>query len=135
MKLINPTDSELDAAFAEKVAGLVLCDCGGWTHLIAGASMMRINDKCEKNCCPSFPYFTKSFDAVLPCLQREGWDWEHRFSGPISMGSVIETIAVYGPDSKAEYGKHDYTQGTCTPAKAACIALLRAHGVEVEFTK
>lgn len=47
MKLTNPTDDELNAAFAEKVAG--------WDHFPAG-----------------YPRWTHSADAVLPWLEKAG---------------------------------------------------------------
>jgi len=127
--LTNPTDDELNAAFAEKVAGaLAVCD-----------GMMRLPDaKCGKQAFESwkrYPEWATSADAVLPLLERDGWDWEHRFSTSwTAKKQTLESVTIWGP-SKEFVARHDYVKGECTFPRAACIALLRAHGVEVVFTK
>lgn len=55
MKLTNPTDQELDAAFAEHVAG--------WR---------------ERQTFDMWPAFTRSMDAVLPYLAEcDSWNMEY----------------------------------------------------------
>lgn len=122
MKLINPTLGELDAAFAEKVAG--------WVEFKAPMF----------NGAPSMPYthfdqsgrprvgadpFTRSMDAVVPWLEKWNESWE------ISFYNGTWNIAVESPKGPMLYG---WVKDTSLPL-ACCIALLRANGVEVEFTK
>jgi hypothetical protein len=117
----NPTDEELNAVFAEKVAG--------WTrYAIPGVRDIWHNGMLSKD---SFqfrmgepPRFTTSFDAVLPYLEQ--------FDGHTN-----------GPDISFQQGQWEVVLNGCTTRdravhgwlpKAAVIALLRAHGVTVEFT-
>ena len=124
MKLLNPTDDQLNAAFAERVAVLKVCDCGGWTHLIAGASMIRFKD-CKENCCPSVPKYCSSADSVLPWLEKWNESWE------VAYYSGTWNFAKERPkgDGSMMYG---WVKDKSFP-HAAVIALLRANGVEVVF--
>ncbi len=118
MKLINPTDSEIDAAVAEKVAGWkrlhaehafdggVKCEIDAWA-----APSGRIAD--------AVPQFSRSADAVLPLLERmDRWQCDY--------GRPEKKYRLYFIRREGE--------GTAaTFPRAACLALLRAHGVEVDI--
>lgn len=119
MKLINPSDDELNAAFAEKVAGwFIHPDCG------------RL---CPPNLPPAFnlgalpgvPAFTRSFDAVLPWLEKDG-AWAMDWCPIISNRDAAYKVWIRKKGVEA--------LGPSLP-RAAVLALLRARGVEVEFTK
>lgn len=111
MKLTNPTDSELNAAFAEKVAG--------WhkNHNAVSDGKFLATDLWHL-----LPNYCCSADAVIPFLEK--WrtmaiDWD-RISG-------LWSIGIGERKNTPSYGN--------TFPRAAVIALLLAHGVEVEFTK
>jgi hypothetical protein len=117
MKLTNPTDAELNAAFAEKVAGWKCFDSDdpwGWRDP-SGQSWHRSH----------IPYFTTSADQVLPWLPKElfGDFWQ------AAGGYAGVRVTIWSNDEiKAAGDDRSF-------AKAAALALLRAHGVQVEFTK
>jgi len=118
-KLNNPTDKELEEAFAEVVAGWTRVHLGGsdyvWKH-------PRPSDG-ELSIYPLEP-FTTSFDAVLPWLDKTG-RWE------------ADYIADVGPNGQAYALRvRPQTDKSFAPtlARAAVLALLAAHGVEVIFT-
>jgi hypothetical protein len=134
MRLVNPTDRELDAAFAEKVCG--------WMRGEAGRGEKRV--KAYYLYSPSYneyrpldaPYaviwkdgtvggdlkrFTTSADAVLPWASKEGI-WQCEF-----LGASLYRFIHWG-----KMGEHRGEGDTF--ARAAVLALLRAHGVTVEFT-
>ncbi len=111
MKRTNPSDRDLDVSFATIVAGYTM-------HLHLGAEW-RVKE---------IPHFTTSFDAVLPWLEKHTWrgcsyrspEGDH-FSATVNVvGKGLKLIEVQSGKSLAH---------------AAVIALLRAHGVQVEFTK
>jgi len=109
MKLINPTDDELNAAFAVAVAGYVQRE-GGWE-----IPPMRViwTEPLD---------FTRSMDAVLPWLNAPGWLW-HISNDEIHTDKPFTACVHRG---LAEASASD------TNAPLACvIALLRANGVEV----
>lgn len=114
-KLTNPTDDELNEAFAWRVAGWregELGDCRVWFDK-TNAYVCDISDA---------PNFTRSMDAVLPYLEKLPiWDitWDGKRA---TCGVSLDAYTFY------------YEATAETPAKATVIALLRAHGVEVEFT-
>lgn len=110
MKMIDPTDDELNAAFAEKVAGMKPC---GWTTANCGPSVTHY---------PSRSDFTTSADAVLPWLS--GHQWSATTAGDHS-GIRVE-IDIWSKCVEAS---------DVSFPRAAVIALLRAHNVEIEFTK
>lgn len=126
MKLVNPTDEQLNAAFAEKVAGwtryeplkgekrTVICRLCGPER---GQTMLVWKDGSPGGC---YPNWAKSADAVLPWLEKCGHWQAHSSSKGIH-------IFVEYPD------RHNRSDDQSFP-RAAVIALLRANGVEVEFT-
>lgn len=122
MKLVNPTDDELNAAFAEKVAGLSAADIrylGG--SLANPASGIK---------------FTTSADAVLPWLEKWGpWTVEHKLNEPgykLDLWKRIPWVPPgYGHTEPPNCVAVHFGCANCFP-RAAVIAMLWAHGVEVE---
>ena len=118
MKLLNPKDDELNAAFAEKVAGLA--NISDW-----GAAGWHARDPKEGTRSPmrAIPDYVASTDAVLPWLEKHQWLSERFEPGPHN-----HTYQVWLGESP-----WDKSGGGPTLAKAAVVALLRANGVDVEF--
>lgn len=110
MKLVDLTDDQLNAAFAEHVAGWRLwAGCHDqWNDGTKDVGKAR---------------FTTSADAVLPWLEK------HRFrvSAPWVPGDEWSVVVV------CEDG--EVRADSASLSRASVMALLRAHGVEVEFTK
>lgn len=98
MKLTNPTDNELNEAFAKNVCK--------WTV--------------ER--WPS-PDFVNCADAVLIWLDKTYWQVQQT-----SKANKPLRVRI-GSEQDSCFGESD------TFPRAAVIALLRAHGVEVEFTQ
>lgn len=111
MKLTNPTDEQLNAVFAEKVAGMRFDPDEGW----------RCKDGFSTTA-PDYNDFTRSADAVLPWLDRVGWTCDNSYD---------EVVRIWGHRGRSEHFIHTDKSFP----RAAVIALLRARGVEVEFTK
>lgn len=131
--MTNPTDDQLNALFAEKVAG--------WTahrqmildkHYIARWAAPWIPEWVNMPTLPTEPpKFTDSMDAVLPYLDRHPWaarsardgqyeaciNWPENDCGKSDLGGK-----VYMSLCRA-VGEAD------TLPRACVIALLRAHGV------
>lgn len=152
MKLLNPTDNELNAAVAEFVAGwrchkeqrgeFALCVCyeakdpepwTNWRKEKEAADKARYTPiSCIEAVKIGFfgrglPRFTHSADAVLPLLDERGWSFNEERTPGILWVAANEGIGDVGAG-------HGPIEKTFPFAKKACIALLRAHGVEVEFT-
>lgn len=120
MKLVNPTDDQLNAAFAQHVAG--------WFPIEpkhSKGSLMMVDEWWDAKGYPvGAPRFVTSVDAVTPWLEKAG-----RWS------------AIRGADGLYEINLDDipmpetgvYWAIDASLPRAAVIALLRAHGVEVEF--
>jgi hypothetical protein len=122
MKLTNPTDDELNAAFAEKVAA--------WTKMEVNFGYINKGDKTptvrkewrdSTGALQSIgdTHFTNSADAVLPWLDKRKNGWQ---AGKTERGYWVNL------------GGYEDSVGVTFP-RAAVIALLRAHCVEIEFTK
>ena len=123
MKLINPTDDELNAAFAEKVAGWYVANK---VHALDKICYRSEKEYFEKPFCGTWPVppFTRSMNAVLPWLNAPGWLW-HISNDEIHTNRPFTAHIHRG---LAEASASD------TNAPRACvIALLRANGVEVTF--
>ena len=127
MKLINPTDDELNAAFAEKVAGWTDVRYEEGENVDIDARVLypwegmagSPPDGQERRLVPPF---TRSMDAVLPWLNAPGWLW-HISNDEIHTDKPFTACVHRG---LAEASASD------TNAPRACvIALLRANGVEV----
>lgn len=125
LKLTNPTLDQIDAAVAEHVAGWKLEMFMTNPPKPTGAGIPP--GGIAKDIAP-IPRFTRSADAVLPLLEK----WEYV---DVNRDKDFER----GPWGVAISSKRDVAQlfigSGSTMAIAACIALLRAHGVEVEFTQ
>jgi len=111
MKLTNPTEYELNDAFAEKVAGWYR-ENGIW---------FSIRDDGLKVFEGETARFTDRADKVLPWLEKWPKHWQ---AGNVNAG---------GPPIWVSLGDKDNASVADTIAHAAVIALLRAHGVDVEF--
>lgn len=118
MKLIDPTNDQLDRAFAEHVCGWnAVCRCG---------ESMKFHSRFDHTPVEleePLPYFTRSADAVLPWL-------ENTDDPDAALRDGLWSVAFYVDK------ENNWVRGEDKSLpRAACIALLRAHGVEVEFTK
>lgn len=117
MKLIDPTDDELNRAFAEHVAGMTQCE-----------SLVDVD---EKRWCGKPPTFTEYADAVLPWLEK--WDCRTLSAW---RGTEWTCFVCTEEESFPEWeGVVGFDGSAANPAKAVVICLLRANGVEIEFTK
>lgn len=114
MKLVNPTDEELNAAFAEHVAEAFLPNDG----LFGFAGPWKFKGSREVlQGFDAIPRYTQSTDAVLPWLEKcPYWAVD---GGPNKPWMVLAGAGEAEAD---------------TFPRAAVIALLRANGVQVEFT-
>lgn len=120
-KLIKPTDREIDAAVAEHVAGMVPvsnCPCGeGCTD-----SWQNPDGSVEW-----LPRFSGYVDVVLPLLEK----WKEGNTLFIA-GTNIGSERAWGVESiDNSRNVRVFERGVSLP-RTICIALLRAHGVEVE---
>ena len=124
MKLTHPTDQELSAAVAEKVAGWYL-DKNGCCY----PSKESHDSETFSGGWP-LPPFATSADAVLLLLEKHphweigsyvGANHSRRYVCRIWRHELIENRLREMP--LMEYGS--------TFARCACLALLRAHGIEV----
>jgi hypothetical protein len=119
--LTNPTDDQLNCAFAEKVAGWTQ-DKEEYWHDAEGSGV-------NEDGFYLVPSFTTSADAVLPWLEK--WTQDH----PGDEWHVGQRKGMWAIDVHQPKGFIDqYNSRDKSLAKAAVIALLRAHGVVVEFT-
>jgi hypothetical protein len=110
MKLLNPTDDELNAAFAKEVAG--------WKWEKTDRDHMAWIEYREGGSWEVEPNFTTSADAVLPYVSK------------------LKEVGIHYVDGDwfVRCWSEDKNCANCDSfAKACVIALLRARGVEVEF--
>lgn len=118
MKLTNPTDEQLNAAFAEQVCGWK------WRTFPDGAcpEIKHWRDVYGNIVSIHWPKysFTTSADAVLPWLEKRQW--------------VRVELCAFGEPKWGISVMHGPIGMADTFPRAATIALLRAHGVEVEFS-
>lgn len=129
MKLIDPTDDQLNEAFAVNVAG--------WTDV-----RYEEGEHVDLDCRSVYPWkgvrgtlpdgdrrmiprFTESADAVLPWLEKWNEYWEATY--------YDGTWHFAKERPKGDGMIYGWVKDRSFP-RAAVIALLRAHGVEVEFT-
>lgn len=115
MKLVNPTDDVLDERFAIAVAG--------WKRTKtkdAGDPSWNTGTDCisqGSGFAYRVPRYTKSADLVLPWLEKS------------KLVDVVFGVGIWSVIVNAN------NQADCKSfPRAAVIALLRAHGIEVEFT-
>jgi hypothetical protein len=113
MKLTDPTEDQINAAVAEHVAGWRHDPDEGWR---------------DQNGIPNtgvdYMDFTRSADAVLPLLEKNFAVWSYHNDRP--PGHFCADIDRENTRLIEAYGAFPL---------AACIALLRAKGIEVVFTK
>lgn len=129
MTLVNPTDDELNRAFAERVAGIVDI------HTVTGRGMVycvRTDRGPEER---TVPNYCRSADAVLPWLEKNGWKGTSNRAGSTCMATVSVVIPEATKEPFEVVAQQDWTHTQTPFPRAAVIALLRAHGVEVEITK
>lgn len=126
MKLLNPTDADLNAAFARKVMGRKLSP--EHEGFMSGPDERMGGQVFES--WHAIPRFTTSADAVLPWLEKREDVEIHRVQ---SDGWQVSIMEVKRTPASEETGVIAEAWEDTLP-KAATIALLRAHGVEVEFT-
>jgi hypothetical protein len=119
MKLIDPTDDQLNEAFAVHVAG--------WTHVVMNAGKQLVGRLPPSSLYSVVPLFTTSADAVLPWLERDAFDVRISFSNTCDTWHV-ELLGRFTSN-------RSFKAAAETFPRACVIALLRAHGVEIEFTK
>jgi len=116
MKLTDPTEDQINAAVAEHVAG----------YSFYGLAKMWIEDANQPAGFSPIPRFTRSADAVLPLLEKDG-ECEISSPDPATPHWTVKYSSYHN-------GCGFYGEGKTFPL-AACIALLRAKGIQVEFTK
>jgi len=133
MKLTNPTDDQLNAAFAEKVAG--------WHNLKHGVYGSGAPERepswhgtppQRKAGIWGIPRFTNSANDVLPWLEK--WRMLRDVDRSVGINLAINCARHWHVKLNDEQDD-DYFASADTISRAAVIALLRAHGAEVEFTK
>ena len=110
MKLINPTNTQLNVAFAEYIAKWPKTEINSALHW--GVDWFG-------------PTYTNSADIILPWLEKLTYGGTIMFLGHTPKWRV--QICMRN-DLNFEADAESF-------ARAAVIALLRAHGVEIEFTK
>lgn len=120
LHLIDPDDAQLNEAFALHVAGWKRLD-----YIDGGPWFKNPTDREPSN--SVFYTFTTSADAGLPYLNR--WEWSA--SGGAFPTAFVTLRKPITPtrDNSAIHGESD------TFPRAAVLALLKAHGVTVEFSQ
>lgn len=133
--LTNPTHNELSAAVAEHVAGWrrVPPPHGKkreWSHMLLSPSAKEWGNDYkgqyivvwkDGDLGGDVPKWATSADAVLPLLLNAGY-----VNINLNPFSKVWTVIILN-------GKEFVGEGHTLP-RAACVALLRANGVEVAFT-
>lgn len=120
MKLLNPSDDQLNACFAEKVAG--------WINQGRAKGVPALSNRWvlpDRSLVEAPLQFTNSADAVYPFLPRDKFGDFFTIDG----GFMGYRVCIRG-----ETGHIKFEGQSESGPKAIVLALLRAHGVEVEFT-
>lgn len=136
--LTNPTDEDLNKAFAEEVCGWK------WTRIFKAIrapgggfldpARWAWCDKDNKFVSQGYDVrFAQSADDVLPWLNREPWG-----ASTVGLPENVFAVTVYG--AIVDMGSMNITPTkayaeSSTFSRAAVIALLRSNGVQVEFTQ
>lgn len=131
MKMINPTDTDLEYAFCEHVSHWVPTEqqIEAWQlwAAVSGCDTSRDNAISTAKTCDR-PNYCTSADAVLPWLEK----WQAPKDSPSkgwctiwSPGNKLGDWMVYRSFNKPTYA--------ATLPRAIVIALLRENGVEIEF--
>lgn len=133
MKLTNPTDDELSEVFADRIARL---PTKGFRQWIGGDLSLRTGPHI-------WPAYTNSADAVLPWLEKcktNGlWVKIYDHTNGIASGERDWLVSISNrneSDENFEAAGWKFWEGTSSSLpRAAVIALLRANGITVLFTK
>jgi hypothetical protein len=130
MTLTNPTDQELNWAFAEKVCGYfqnpIFKSNHSWCRKSSTGEIVVLDGL------GALPSFTTSADAVLPWLEKQYVEtglknyWSHSPAQHFTSEPKIWQIRAFRGNLQG------IAESTTFP-RACVIALLRAHGVEVNF--
>ncbi len=141
MKLTNPTDEQLNASILETLAGWEKHGPNKGEKKRVLYRLFEPQESPRKRMLGrvliawsdglfggDFPKFTQSFDLILPWLDKRGGHIEIRKS----LGGGW-TVKVYHEMIDGLVVAHP--EWTESLPRAIVIALLRAKGVEVEFTK
>ncbi len=123
--LTNPTEDEINAAVAEYVAGWK-CEMinGAWSGDPDSSAPVWTSPSGQVSTAYFIPAFTRSADAVLPLLEKWPGEWT-------KTGRMWIELSTYNDED----GPGTVEATADTFPLAACIALLRANGITVEFTK
>lgn len=111
------SDLELSIHFAREVALWSLNFENGYWIRPDGSEVLR-EDGDEG---PAFPIFATSADAVLPWLEKEWWDANHRWT------PLFRAFNVWIKESESKVSGYGSSPSF---ARAACIALIRAKRAE-----
>lgn len=125
MKLLNPTDDELNIAFAKNV-------CGWYQDISLEKEMFWASRGWATT--RKLPAFTTSADAVLPWLDRHySWHIEKAIKGYRCV--IADEQWWLGSDAlvRVDTDTWQYEGRADNAARACAIALLRANGVEIVF--
>lgn len=140
MKLINPTDDQIDAAVAEHVAGNPMRKVRReiW---VEGGCFAAPTGEYEEVYEKEIARYSRSMDAVLPLLFDHAWTSRSMGMSGMPEGQShphfivrVREIPHVNSDGSNNFDIWHEAFAHTLP-RAGCIALLRAHGVEVEFTK
>jgi len=121
-KLVKPSDRELDEAVAQYVAG--------WRRVHGEWRSPQKSDAIERTgiCTDELeypPFYSTRADAVLPLLSV--WRWETNWHPSYKTFLIVLKPSIQHPKETTAVNSEAETF-----PRAACIALLRTHGVEVE---
>lgn len=121
MKLTNPSNDELDAAFAERVCGYfrnpIFKEKHSWCRKSKTGEIVVLDGL------GALPPFSASTDAVLPFLEKRA----RAITISYCDVTVQWTVNIIGFQTT-------WIASSETLPRAIVIALLRANGVEVEVT-
>lgn len=122
MKLTNPIDAKLNSVFAEKIAGLDIHTPRKW---LSGDGVTRVTAPAH------IPSFVSSIETVLPWLEKSGWFAAISHKDEWGEKGYVISIWENSEDGKILADHHE----DVSLARGLTIQLLRANGVEIEFTK
>lgn len=132
MKLTNPTDDQLNAAFAEKACGYfsnaVFTPKHSWCRKSSTGDIVVLDGL------GALPDFIRSADTVLPWLENGSFYAKRNYFMASTEAPNTWFVHFCRWDEVEKKQCEGKAYATTFP-RAAVIALLRAHGVEIEFTK
>ncbi len=130
--MLNPTEDDLNAAFAEKVAGWKNVFKGEHTGIFYGYPPIPTGVGCGD---APLPRFTQSTDAVMPWLARHVTETGCLWSITVRPDGLFLVNQGYQDESgpMLDGGQGADVEDKSLP-RAIVIALLRARGVVLNFT-